>query len=462
MRSGFMKWLAMAAFATVAACNGEHVGSTGGGTRILLTDAPFPFDQVERVDVHIVRVEGTANADTTVNQQWQTLVEPDRAFNLLDVQNGVTALLGEAQVDAGQFAAIRMVIRTDLSSITLAGGAAASVNWAGPATQYINALVEQPLSITTGGRANLIIDFDVGRSFVLLPGNDFQFLPWIRAVNEDATGSISGVVTGSNGAAPLAPVARASVAVYRSYGTNSLILAATGVTDAQGHYTIHYVSGGGPYVVEAAPPANYQAAPGYTNGVMVTPGQQSSADVTLSVGTGASDGELRISGPSQVAVGQAITLSAYVFNTNGDSVSGAPVTWVMSDPTVARLEGSGSAVQLTGLTPGIVSIEARSNDLMDSVAVTVGDAGAPVASVRIVPDTATLAVGDTTALTAVPKDAIGNVLEGRTVTWSFDPALVSELSHFGSLIIIRAIAPGTSLVTATVEGKQGSARVKGQ
>jgi hypothetical protein len=460
MRSGSMKWLALAVFATVAACNGEHVGAGGGGTRILLTDAPFPFDQVERVDVHIVRVEGTANPDTTTNQSWQTLVEPDRDFNLLDVQNGVTALLGEARVDAGQFAAIRMVIRTDLSSITLAGGVAAAVNWAGPATQAINALIEQPLSMTTGGSANLIIDFDVGRSFVLLPGGGFQFLPWIRAVNQDATGSISGVVTGSDGQAPAAPVARASVAVYRSSGT-SLTLAATGVTDAQGHYTIHYVSGGGPYVVEAAPPANYQAAPGYTNDVMVTPGQQSSADVTLSVGTGSSDGELRISGPSQVLVGHAITLSAFVFNAQGDSVAGAPVTWVISDQSVARLEGSGRSVRLTGLTPGIIAIEARSNDLMDSVAVTVGDANAPVASVRIVPDTATLAVGDTTALTAVARDAIGNVLAGRSVSWSFDHNLVAELSHFGDLIIIRAIAPGTSFVTATVEGMQGSARVKG-
>jgi hypothetical protein len=462
MRSGFMKWLSLAAFAAVAACNGEHVGTTGGGTRILLTDAPFPFDQVERVDVHIVRVEGTANADTTTNQDWQTLVEPDRGFNLLDVQNGVTALLGESQVDAGQFAAIRMVIRTDLSSITLAGGAAAAVNWGGPATQAINALVEQPLSITTGGSANLIIDFDVGRSFVLLPGGGFQFLPWIRAVNEDATGSIGGVVMGSDGQAPLAPVARASVAVYRNSGFNSLVLAATGVTDAQGHYTIHYVSGGGPYVIEAAPPANYQAAPGYTNGVMVTPGQQSNADVTLSVGTGASDGELRISGPSQVSVGHAITLSAYVFNAQGDSVAGAPVTWVISDQTVARLDGSGSVVQLTGLTPGIVAIEAMSNDLMDSVAVTVGDAGAPVASVRIVPDTATIPVGDTTGLRAVARDAIGNVIEGRAVTWTFDQSLLAAIGHFGNVLIIRALAPGTSTVTATVEGKQGTARVKGQ
>jgi uncharacterized protein DUF4382 len=461
MRSGFMRWISLAVLATVAACNGEHMGAGGGGTRILLTDAPFPFDQVERVDVHIVRIEGTSNPDTTTAQQWQTLVEPDRNFNLLDVQNGATALLGEARVAAGQFAAIRMVIRTDLSSITLAGGAAASVNWAGPATQFINALVEQPLSITTGGSGNLILDFDVGRSFVLLPGGGFQFLPWIRAVNEDATGSISGVVTGSNGQAPAAPVARASVAVYRSFGS-SLTLAATGVTDAQGHYTIHYVSGGGPYVVEAAPPANYQAAPGYTNDVMVTPGQQSSADVTLSAGTGASDGELRISGPSQVLVGSAITLSAFVFNANGDSVAGAPVTWVISDQTVARLEGTGSSVRITGLTPGIVSIEARSNDLMDSVAVTVGDAGAPVASVQIVPDTATIPVGDTTGLRAVAKDAIGNVLEGRTITWTIDQSLLADIGHSGDILFVRALAPGTSIVTAIVEGKQGTARVKGQ
>jgi uncharacterized protein YjdB len=138
------------------------------------------------------------------------------------------------------------------------------------------------------------------------------------------------------------------------------------------------------------------------------------------------------------------------------------VTWVISDQSVARLEGSGSAVKITGLTPGIVAIEAMSNDLMDSVAVTVADPNAPVASVQIEPDTATIPVGDTTGLRAVARDAIGNVIEGRTVSWSFDPALVAELSRFGNLIIIRAIAPGTSFVTATVEGKQGTARVKGQ
>lgn len=456
MRSKLLLGLALAA---VAACNGDHVGTGGGGTRVLLTDAPFPFDQVSRVDVYIVRVEASANSDTTAPQDWTTLVEPNRTFNLLDVQGGATALLGETPVDAGQFAAIRMVIRTDLSGITLNDGSPAAVNWLGSATQIINALVEQPLSITTGGSGNLIIDFDVGRSFVQIPGGGFQFLPWIRAVNEDATGSISGVVMGADGpGADPAPVDKASIAVYRGGGTNALQLAATGVTDAQGRYTIHYISGGGPYVIEAAPPTTFQASPGYTDGVMVTPGQETVANVTLNVGT-AGGGQLKISGPSQVAVGQAITLSAFVFNANGDSVIGAPVTWAASNPAVARLDGSGASVQLTGLAAGSTSIEAWSNDLYDSVVVTVGDNSAPVASVQVVPDSLLLAVGDSVGLQAFARDAIGNLLTGRTIAWSFDSTLVHQLDSFGNYLIVRAASAGTGLVTATVEGKQGSARV---
>ena len=459
MRSIFTRALAVAAAASVAACNTDHMSvRTGGGMHVLLTDAPFPYDQVSRVDVYIVRVEATANADTTTAQSWQTLVAPDKSFNLLDVQNGATALLGDAQVDASGIAMIRLVIRTDLSSLTLLGGDRAAVDWAGPATQTINAAVEQPLSLTTGGSGNLIIDFDVGRSFMALPGGAFQFLPWIRAVDQDATGSISGSVTGSDGGAPAAPVARASISVYRSAGS-SLLLAATGVSDAQGHYTIHYVSGGGPYVVEATPPQGYQATPGFTRDVMVTPGQQAAADVTLSDGS-APSGSIAILGPASVAVGNHILLAARVLNALGDSVLGAPVIWSVLDAAVARLESSaGSAVQLTGLAAGTARVVASSNDLADTVAITVGVSDGSVASVQLSPDTATLSVGDSTALLVVARDAFGTVLSGRTVTWSFDPGVLHDDGHSNDYIIIRGIAAGTTYVKATVEGKVDSTRV---
>lgn len=455
MRNRLILWLTLAA---AASCSGDRLGTGGGGTRILLTDAPFPYDQVSSVNVYIASVEGSTSSDTTAPQDWTTLVTPNRVFDLLDVQGGATALLGQAAVDATQFAAIRMVIRTDLSGITLADGSPATVNWLGFDTQVINALVEQPLSLTTGGGGALIIDFDVGRSFVQITGGAFQFLPWIRAVNEDATGSITGVVMGANGAgSDPAPVDKASIAVYRG-GTSALTLAATGVTDAQGRYTIHYVSGGGPYVVEAAPPTGFQAAPGYTGDVMVTPGEPAVADVYLNAGTTAG-GQLKITGPSQVAVGQTITLSAYVFNANGDSVYGAPVTWGSSNPEVARLDGSGASVQLTGLAVGPVSVEARSNELWDSVVVNVGDVGAPVAAVSVVPDSLSLAVGDSVGLRAMAYDANGFLLSGRTVGWSLDSSVVNVLGNFNNYLIIRAVAAGTTIVTATVEGVQGTAKV---
>src|SRR5438067_10795671 len=42
----------------------------------------------------------------------------------------------------------------------------------------------------------------------------------------------------------------------------------------------------------------------------------------------------------------------------------------------------------------------------------------PVASVVVSPATASLLVGQTTQLTATPKDANGNTLSGRAITWS--------------------------------------------
>lgn len=446
------------ALMSVTACK-DSAGGGGHTLRVLLTDAPFPFDQVRSVDVYIVKVDAATTFDTTTAVDWTTLVAPERTFNLLDLQDGKTALLGETQVPAGPYAAVRMVIRSDLSGITMADGSPAAVEWLGPAIQTIHAGVELPLSITTDGNiGDLVLDFDVGRSFVAVP-NGFQFLPWIRAVYATATGTIRGTVTGADGPGAVESVANASISVYRS-GFNTLTLAATGHTDAQGRFAIHYVSGGGPYSVEAAPPSGFQAGFGYVHDVSVTPGQATAADVVLGEGTsGGSGRRLSISGPSQVTVGESITLSAFVFSENGDSVYGAPVTWTNDNPGVARLQGSGASVTLTGLAVGSIVVVATSNELADSMVVTVGDPGAPVATVRVVPDSLTLAVGDSTGLQAIVRDAVGNVLSDRLVTWSVDSSVVNVLGVFDQYLIIRATATGTTTVRAVAEGKEGSARV---
>jgi uncharacterized protein YjdB len=184
--------------------------------------------------------------------------------------------------------------------------------------------------------------------------------------------------------------------------------------------------------------------------------------VGITLGTAGTDGEARrlsISGPRQVMVGQAITLTAVVFNGNGDSVFGAPVTWANSNPEVARLEATGSVAHVTGLAVGATSIEALSDELMDSIVVTVGEVGAPVATIEVVPPSLTLSVGDSVGLQAVLRDAIGNVLADRPVSWSLDSSVVQTLGQFGHNLLIRAVGKGTALVRALAEGKQGSATV---
>jgi hypothetical protein len=459
--------------AALAACTDDGTGGPGSvRTRVLLTDAPFPFDLVRSVDVHIVSIDAAATFDTTTTVEWTPLVTPDRRFDLLELQDGETALLGEADVQATDYAAIRVVIRTDLSGITLADGSAASVNWMGPATQTIHTSIEQPLSLTDGdSQADLIIDFDVGRSFVVVPVTcdtlsgsclpsrpAFQFLPWIRAVNEDATGTISGTVRGPIGANEvLVPVPFANVTVYR--GASSLMLAATGRADGEGRYRIHYVSGGGPYVIEALPPAGTAGGYGYARDVYVTPGEETAADVMLGAATGGEpEGRLVITGPNQVDVGASIYLFAFVFNENGDSVFGTAVTWQHSDPGVAQLEGGGSMIKLTGLALGVTSVIATAGDLMDSVIVTVGAADAAVASVEVTPSTATLLVGDSTGFHAVLRDSAGRVLSNRIVSWSVaDSGRVDILGSFGYYVIVRAVGAGTTTLRAASEGKEGRA-----
>jgi len=461
--------------ATALAACADDAGKTGPGsdmTRVLLTDAPFPFDLVQSVNVHIVSIDAATTFDTTTTVDWIPLVTPDRQFDLLQLQDGETALLGEADVRATDYAAIRMVIRTDLSGITLIDGSPATVNWMGPATQTIHAGIEQPLDIRDGpSDAALIIDFDVGRSFVVMRGGcdslaacpygrGFQFLPWIRAVNEDATGTIRGTVRGTIGDSEvLVPVPYANITVYR--GTNSLTLAATGRADADGEYRLHYVSGGGPYVVEAVPPSGTAGGYGYARDLYVNAGAETVADVTLGTSTGGEpNGQLQITGPGQVGVGETIYLNAFVFNENGDSVFGTAVTWEHSNPGVAQLGGAGASATLTGLQPGLTTVTARAGDLADSVLIAVGQDNAPVASVDIVPAGAALAVGDSVGFQAILKDSLGNVLDNRTVSWSVDDSSkLSIMSTFGHYALVRALASGSTVLRATAGGKEDAVTV---
>ncbi|CAA9362401.1 MAG: hypothetical protein AVDCRST_MAG68-4521, partial [uncultured Gemmatimonadetes bacterium] len=82
---------------------------------------------------------------------------------------------------------------------------------------------------------------------------------------------------------------------------------------------------------------------------------------------------------------------------------------------------------------------------------------APVASVEVSPSPLSLPVGGTRTLSAVLRDASGNVLSGRAVTWSSANTAVAAVSAGG--VVSGVSAGGPVAVTATSEGKSGSAQV---
>src|SRR5438445_664979 len=83
-------------------------------------------------------------------------------------------------------------------------------------------------------------------------------------------------------------------------------------------------------------------------------------------------------------------------------------------------------------------------------------AAAPVASVAVAPATASLTVGQTAQLTATPKDSAGTALTGRTGTWASSNTSMATVSSSG---LVKGVAAGPATITATSEGKAGTAAV---
>ena len=80
----------------------------------------------------------------------------------------------------------------------------------------------------------------------------------------------------------------------------------------------------------------------------------------------------------------------------------------------------------------------------------------PVASVSLNLQASSLPVGQTLSLSAVLKDANGNALAGRTVTWSSSATNVASVTGAG---VVTALAAGLSTITATTGGKSASATI---
>lgn len=172
-------------------CDGSRTGVTGetGTLEVQMHDAPANY---EKVNVHVERVE-VNNADSDTG--WVELSSPQQTYDLLELTNGATAVLGSKELPAGTYEQIRLILGRDGHNVVVNGKENDLFVPSGEQTGIklnVNAEIKPDITYT------LLLDFDAARSVVERgneqSGIDYLLKPVINATNKAESGNIAGVV----------------------------------------------------------------------------------------------------------------------------------------------------------------------------------------------------------------------------------------------------------------------------
>jgi len=198
-------------------------GASTGTLTVLVTDAP-KYD-VTRVDVTVSEVQVHKAGDDGESGDWITLAIQEETFNLLDLQNGLTMLLAEGEVESGKYTQLRMTVFEVLVDYDDVVGKKAIV----PSDKL---KFVRPFTLEAGEEITLIVDIDAAKSVVVTGASKDSkdkvlFKPVVKLLiwHEEALGTIAGTVTDDNN-----PIEDAEVIVE-----DTTLLA---TTDGNGDYTI--------------------------------------------------------------------------------------------------------------------------------------------------------------------------------------------------------------------------------
>lgn len=191
------------------------------------------------------------------------------------------------------------------------------------------------------------------------------------------------------------------------------------------------------------------SAPGTATITASSEGRSGSATVNVT----ARPASAVIVSPGQVTIfaAQTVQLSALVTDDRGQVLTGQTVSFLTSNAQVATVSAAGV---VTGIATGSATITATSDGATGTAVVTI--APDPVAAVDVTPASPSIIVGSTVQMVATPKNASGQPLTGRTVSWSSGSPSLASISSSG---VVTGLAPGNVAIIATVDGKQGSAMV---
>ena len=240
-------------------CTDEPGSSSSetGRMRLQLTDAPFAYDLIAEANVTIFKVEarylemdddemeegmGMDDGDEDGSgRPYITLFDEELEVNLLELTNGATETLADMEVPAGEYDLIRVYVRG--VNVVLKDSTVYDLKVPSGPQSGIKVYIDPPLVVAGGLSADLLLDFDVSRSFVARgnirkPGfNGFIFKPVIKVSNLTTAGTLAGnvftTVTDSTGTTTTPVLEGAQVALFAADTLNT-----TTFTDVDGNYMV--------------------------------------------------------------------------------------------------------------------------------------------------------------------------------------------------------------------------------
>jgi Bacterial Ig-like domain (group 2)/Fibronectin type III domain len=150
------------------------------------------------------------------------------------------------------------------------------------------------------------------------------------------------------------------------------------------------------------------------------------------------------------AVGATLQLAATATDASGAPVVNPGITWSSEDPSVATVNANGLVTARAAGSAVITALAACC--AADEVTVNVQQ---QVATVTVSPATASVSIGANTQLSAVARDANGNVVTGVSFTWSSGSPSIATVNNG----VVTGVAAGTAMISASGGGQSGTASV---
>lgn len=216
----------LAVLVTGCSKSSSPTSAAGSGTfQVNMIDSPGSFDAVnivvDSVQAHIATSDSTSG--------WVTLNSTPASYNLLQLTNGVNAVIGKATVPAGRYSQVRLFIGSG-SNVVVAG---TSYPLTIPSGTQSGLKLNVDATIQSNITYLLTLDFNASQSIVVTGnplGGNFLLKPVIHVITTASNGAISGTV--------LPDSARPTVTAFSSSDTVSTI------ADTTGNFTIGYLSSG--------------------------------------------------------------------------------------------------------------------------------------------------------------------------------------------------------------------------